>query len=105
MRFFVARKTLTGDVNASGPRLITSTVLVASAAMLAIMPLSLATVLGIVSSICASMIIYILPAIVDLYIRLPGNVRILASALSLLVGAFILTAGLLANIFGIAVPG
>jgi len=105
MRFFVARKTVVGDALSLPMRVITSGGLVVSATILAILPISLATVLGIVSSICASMIIYILPAFVDLRLRLPGTMRIGASAVSLLVGTFILTAGFLANLFGVAVPG
>ncbi|CAE8737816.1 unnamed protein product [Polarella glacialis] len=103
MRFFVARRTIAGDAPGTIGRVLLLGVLVGSATALAALPLSLATVLGIVSSICASMIIYILPAIVDLRVQLPGRFRKACSVLSLAVGAFVLLAGLYANVTGVAV--
>lgn len=110
MRFFVARRTLSGSLGWGAlergtGRAALAGALVASATALAIMPLSLATVLGVVSSVCASMIIYILPAYVDLRLRLPGALRKAGSVLNLLVGLFILLGGLTANLLGVAVAG
>lgn len=103
MRFFVARRTVAENLGFAG-RVALSAVLVASATFLATIPgLSLATVLGVVSSVCASMIIYILPAIVDLRMGLPGFVRKIGSVVSLLVGMFVLIAGLVANLMGVSV--
>jgi len=103
MRFWGARKVIGGDMPGLFGRAALAFMLVASSTALAVTPLSLATVLGVVSSVCASMIIYILPAIVDLRVQLPGRLRKAASLLSLLVGLFILIAGLAANLLGVAV--
>lgn len=103
MRFFVARRTLAENLGCAG-RVAMSAVLVGSATSLATIPgLSLATVLGVVSSVCASMIIYILPAIVDLRMGVPGLMRKIGSVISLLVGMFVLFAGLVANVMGVSV--
>ncbi|KAL3926125.1 MAG: hypothetical protein SGPRY_003449 [Prymnesium sp.] len=110
MRFFVARRSVCPQVHGPVGRAMLALCLVGSSSVLAILPLPLASVLGIVSSICASMIIYILPAIVDLHFRLPDPflpvwLRLATSILSLLVGCFILFAGLAANFLGISVGG
>lgn len=102
MRFFVARKSILGDKASFVARVSLSAVLVGAAAGLAVLPLNLATVMGVTSSICASMIIYILPAIIDLRTQLPGRFRKVASMLSLLVGVIVMVAGLLANALGVA---
>lgn len=102
LRFFVARRTL-NDTEDGKVRWALAGVLVGSAAALASLQLSLATVLGIVSSICASMIIYILPALVDLRLQRPGFVRKCFSVVNLTVGTFVLVAGLAANVMGVAV--
>lgn len=109
MRFHVARTTALGGRNVlfgiQGLKLRASVglLLVASAAGLAALPLPLATVLGLTSSVCASMIIYILPAFLDLKLQLPGVLRKATSVLSLLVGAFVLAGGLASNVMGTAV--
>lgn len=103
LRFFVARKTLLGDATAGCARCLVAFVLVFSATLLALPEISLALVLGLTSSVCASMIIYILPAIIDLKLQLPGVWRKVASLVSFLVGAYILVAGVYANIVGAAV--
>lgn len=77
--------------------------LVSSATLLALPEISLALVLGLTSSVCASMIIYILPAIIDLKLQLPGFWRKVVSLLSFLLGCYILVAGVYANIVGAAV--
>merc|ERR1740121_2824906 len=101
MRFLVARQTISSGLNwepGVRGRTLLSTVLVASATTLAVLPLSLATAIGVTSSVCASMIIYILPAVVDLRLQLPGVLRKAASVISLLTGLFILFGGLSANL-------
>lgn len=114
MRFFVTRRTIANLRKSNGDqkelsqfsRIGLSAVLVGSAAFLAALPLRLETVLGITSSVCASMIIYIMPAMVDLWFQLPGRFKILrltASLVSLVVGLFVFAGGLAANILGIAV--
>mmetsp|Transcript_68357 Transcript_68357/g.222310 ORF Transcript_68357/g.222310 Transcript_68357/m.222310 type:complete len:457 (+) Transcript_68357:91-1461(+) len=110
MRFFIARRSFDCGVTSLAGRLSLSAGLVGSATGLAILPLSLATVLGLVSSVCASMIIYILPALVDLSLQLPdpllpGRMRQAVSMVSLSVGAFVLVGGLAANLLGISVGG
>jgi len=105
MRFFIAGRTIGGDSNSPAVRIGLAGLLVGSALALAVTPLSLATAMGITSSICASMIIYILPAIVDLRIGLKGTARRLLSLLSLVVGIFIFAGGLTANLLGVAVGG
>ncbi|CAK0801362.1 unnamed protein product [Prorocentrum cordatum] len=102
-RFWVARRTLGGGELPLFRRCCVSGALAGSAAVLAALPLSLATVLGVVSSICASMIIYILPAVIDLARKaLPGAGRRACSVLSLLVGLFVMCFGLWANVTGVA---
>jgi len=106
MRFFVARRSIGGQDQGQLQRFALSAALVGSAAVLAILPLKLQTVMGVTSSICASMIIYILPAVVDLFWRLPtqwSSFRLAASMLSMAVGVFVLCGGLIANITGVAV--
>eukprot|EP00928_Gymnodinium_smaydae_P032741 TRINITY_DN23635_c0_g1_i1.p1 TRINITY_DN23635_c0_g1~~TRINITY_DN23635_c0_g1_i1.p1 ORF type:complete len:453 (-),score=40.86 TRINITY_DN23635_c0_g1_i1:282-1640(-) len=105
MRFFVTRRTIGGDLPGTASRSALAAFLVASATALAVTPLSLATAMGVTSSICASMIIYILPAVVDLKIQLPGPFRKMMSVVSLCVGIFILAAGTAANLLGVAVGG
>jgi len=102
MRFLVARRSILGDKGGLVGRLTLSGALVAAAAGMAVLPLNLATVMGITSSICASMIIYILPAIIDLKTQLPGQLRKAVSALCLLIGVFVMVAGLLAIAWGVA---
>lgn len=103
-RFWNARSTLGGRELALLPRCCMSGALAGSAAVLAALPLSLNTVLGLVSSICASMIIYILPAVIDLKRAgvVPGAGRNACSVLSLLVGLFVMCSGLWANVTGVA---
>lgn len=102
-RFWVARRTLGGGELPLLPRCCMSGALAGSAAVLAALPLSLATVLGVVSSVCASMIIYILPAVIDLANKsVPGAGRRACSVLSLLVGLFVMCFGLWANVAGVA---
>lgn len=102
LRFFVARKTLLGDAGGCA-RALVAFALVSSATLLALPEISLALVLGLTSSVCASMIIYILPAIIDLKLQLPGFWRKVASLVSFLLGCYILVAGVYANIVGAAV--
>eukprot|EP00429_Kryptoperidinium_foliaceum_P052067 CAMPEP_0176088804 /NCGR_PEP_ID=MMETSP0120_2-20121206/44466_1 /TAXON_ID=160619 /ORGANISM="Kryptoperidinium foliaceum, Strain CCMP 1326" /LENGTH=476 /DNA_ID=CAMNT_0017422665 /DNA_START=35 /DNA_END=1465 /DNA_ORIENTATION=+ len=103
MRFFVARQALVPNLKRFPARLSASALLVGSAAVLAIMPLSLATVLGLVSSVCASFIIYILPAYVDLKLRLSSTCNLVGSGVSLLTGIFVLFGGCWANLAGVSV--
>ena len=110
LRFFVARKAIGASIASLRGRALLSAALVGSATGLAILPLSLAAVLGIVSSVCASIIIYILPAVVDLRLRvddplLPRSLRLVASVFSLLTGCFVLAGGLTANLLGVSVGG
>jgi len=110
MRFFVARRTVGAGVSSLFGRVLLSASLVGSATFLAVLPLSLALVLGVTSSVCASMIIYILPALVDLKFRvddplIPRSLRLAGSAVSLLVGLFVMIGGLAGNFLGIAVGG
>jgi len=102
LRFFVARKTLLGDAGAAARGLVAFCLCV-SATLLALPGISLALVLGLTSSVCASMIIYILPAIIDLKLQLPGFWRKVASLVSFFLGCYILLAGVYANIVGAAV--
>jgi len=103
LRFYVARTTIASNESRCIKLVLLSGALVGSAVALAALPLSLATVLGITSSVCASIIIYILPAVIDLRLALPGRLRKIFSIFSLLVGLFVLTAGLVANVLGVAV--
>jgi amino acid permease len=108
MRFFVTRRTVGGQVTGLAGRIALSAALVGSATLLAILPLSLAMVLSVVSSVCASMIIYILPALLDLKFRiadplLPRGLRLCCSVVSLLVGCFVLVGGLAGNLLGLSV--
>ncbi|CAE7240273.1 slc38a2 [Symbiodinium sp. CCMP2592] len=113
LRFFVARKTIQdARQSLAGSNSSLALILVFGATAAALPDISLATVLGIVSGICASMIIYILPAIVDLRLRpnisgsrLSGTdlANLLVSLLSLLVGILILLGSLWANAMGVAV--
>jgi amino acid permease len=110
MRFFVTRTTIGRHVTSPSGRALLSAGLVGSATLLAILPLSLAVVLSVVSSVCASSIIYILPALLDLKFRvpdplLPRALRLVGSAISLLVGLLVLVGGLAANLLGISVGG
>uniref|UniRef100_A0A7S1AKW4 Amino acid transporter transmembrane domain-containing protein n=1 Tax=Noctiluca scintillans TaxID=2966 RepID=A0A7S1AKW4_NOCSC len=104
MRFFVSRKTLASEMPLS-KRVLTAFLLVGSATVVASLPISLATTIGIVSSICATMIIYILPAIVDLRIALPGMLRRTGSLVSLSFGVFVMIGGLVGNITNKSVGG
>jgi len=103
MRFFVTRRSLLGDAMGPVQRWLASGVFVAAAAALATLPLQLNMVMGITSSICASMIIYILPSFIDLKLQLPGFARKVLSAVSLPIGCFVLVAGTVANLMGVAV--
>lgn len=113
LRFFVARKTIQdARPSLAGSNSSLALVLVFGATAAALPDISLATVLGIVSGICASMIIYILPAIVDLKLRptISGSrlcgtdlANLLVSLLSLIVGGLILVGSLWANAMGVAV--
>jgi len=109
LRFFVARSVLpAGPQGRRWPRWGLAGLLVASAAGLAATPLPLAVAIGFTSSICASVIIYILPAVIDLKsgaepgARRAGTLRRALSALSLPVGLFVLVAGALANLMGVS---
>ncbi|CAJ1337151.1 unnamed protein product, partial [Effrenium voratum] len=108
LRFFVARKTIQDarpSLGESRARMALAFVLVFGATVTALPDISLAMVLGIVSGICASMIIYVLPAIIDLRVRHQGHcrcARLLASLVSLIVGLFILVGSLWANFMGAA---
>lgn len=103
MRFFVARKSVFGEAMAPSTRWFVSGLSVFCAAALAVLPLPLNAVMGVTSSICASMIIYILPAVIDLKLQLPGLARKMLSAVSLPIGIFVLLAGTAANVMGVAV--
>lgn len=104
MRFVVLRTCVFGDVALSvSRRVINAIVTVGAACGLACLPLPLETSIGIVSSIGASSIIYIFPAIIDLRLKLDGWVRLAISTISLAVGLIILVGGTLGNIIGVAV--
>jgi len=100
LRFMVARSAICSSFSSWQRRWLLSAVLVASAAAIASTPIPLATTIGITSSVCASMIIYILPALIDLSVKSPGVMRHLLSLMSLPVGLFVLLAGTAANVFG-----
>jgi len=104
MRFIVTRdaaaRGLSLDKDAPAKRMSVSFVIVGSAVACAVSGLPLDLVLGVVSSICASLLIYILPAIIDLTSDLEGKVRKALSACSLVVGLFVMFGGLAANLSG-----
>jgi len=103
MRFIVTRDALARELSLP-KRMCASGFILGSAVALAATGLSLAFVLGVVSSICASLIIYILPAIIDLASDLEGTQRKALSMTSLGVGLFVMVGGLAANLTG-AVQG
>jgi len=109
LRFFVARRALGKAVQSkAAARWGSAGLLVASSCAVACARLSLAMVLGITSSVCASMIIYVIPAVVDLrlhHLRLRSVLGQILSVVSLFVGLFILVGGTIANIHGAAVAG
>merc|ERR1712137_81711 len=104
MRFVVLRACVFGDVPQSlSRRVINAVVSVGAAAGLACLPLPLSSAIGVVSSIGASCIIYIFPAIIDLKLNSRGWVYKIISVISLIVGLIILVFGTVANIVGAAV--
>jgi len=104
MRFVVLRSCVFGDVALSvSRRVIYAIVTVGAACGLACLPLPLQSSIGIVSSIGASSVIYIFPAIIDLRLKLDGWMRLTISAIGLAVGLILLVGGTLGNIVGVAV--
>jgi len=102
LRFVVTRDAMGGSQWSTFKRVGVSFLIVGSAVALAWMVQSLAIVLGVVSSICASLIIYILPAIIDIASDSKWAFRKSMSVLSLGVGLFIMIGGLVANFYGVA---
>eukprot|EP00928_Gymnodinium_smaydae_P005215 TRINITY_DN11791_c0_g2_i1.p1 TRINITY_DN11791_c0_g2~~TRINITY_DN11791_c0_g2_i1.p1 ORF type:complete len:486 (+),score=30.16 TRINITY_DN11791_c0_g2_i1:69-1526(+) len=104
LRFFVARSVIAGQRPEScTKRWSVSFVLVLSAASLAGTGLPLSVAIGVTSSICASLIIYIMPSLIDLKLspkQSSGKLRRLVSLLSLPIGFFVLLAGTIANLTG-----
>jgi len=97
MRLAVVRRTLMGEGQGCLHRCIVSGVLLGSATALACINLALNKVTGVVSSIGASLTVFILPAIIDLKLRLPGTTRKAVSAFALPFGIFVLVASTSAN--------
>jgi len=110
MRFFVARSVFSASCSETlKMRWLASALLVLSAAALASSPVQLSVAIGVTSSICASGIIYILPALIDLSVdkeSIATNVlRSACSILSLVLGFTLLLAGTVTNLMGAGVGG
>lgn len=102
LRFVVTRGAMEVPTWSRVQRVCASCLIVGSAAASAAAVQSLALVLGVVSSICASLIIYILPAIIDIKSDSTWAFRKTLSVLSLGMGLFIMIGGLVANFSGVA---